>query len=44
MTVVVPWDKKEACMCEGFGITLFGPALNWWKNLSPDSITYFSFN
>ena len=41
-TVAIPRDMREACMCKGFGSSLIGPALQWYTNLSNNSISTFA--
>ena len=41
-TTAIPRELKEACMCKGFGSSLIGPALQWYTNLSNNSIWSFT--
>ncbi|XP_010687261.1 uncharacterized protein LOC104901388 [Beta vulgaris subsp. vulgaris] len=34
ITISIPKNMWEACMCKGFGSTLTGPALQWFLNLN----------
>ena len=41
-TSSVPEDKKELCMCKGFGSTLTGAALTWYINIARGSVKSFA--
>lgn len=41
-TVAIPRELRKACMCKGFGSSLVGPALQWYTNLSNNSIASFA--
>ncbi|XP_021733292.1 uncharacterized protein LOC110700112 [Chenopodium quinoa] len=38
----IPWELIEPTMCQSFGATLSGPALQWLINLKPGTIANFS--
>ncbi|XP_057249388.1 uncharacterized protein LOC104889318 [Beta vulgaris subsp. vulgaris] len=41
ITISIPKNMREACMCKGFGSTLTGPALQWFINLNNGTISSF---
>ncbi|OVA11543.1 hypothetical protein BVC80_5069g1 [Macleaya cordata] len=41
-TAAIPRDLREVCMCKGFGSSLIGPALQWYTNLTNNSISSFA--
>ncbi|KAL5569099.1 hypothetical protein UlMin_025674 [Ulmus minor] len=41
-TAAIPREQREACMCKSFGSSLQGPALQWYTNLSNNSISSFA--
>ena len=42
LAVALPREFREATMCKGFGLTLIGPALQWYINLPIRSISLFA--
>ncbi|XP_074297666.1 uncharacterized protein LOC141628418 [Silene latifolia] len=42
MVVIATGSLKEACMCKGFRLTLFGVALQWFGSLPNKSISTFA--
>ncbi|XP_056864123.1 uncharacterized protein LOC130511239 [Raphanus sativus] len=42
LAVTIPRDAREPTMCKGFGLTLTGPALQWYINLPTKSIKSFA--
>ncbi|XP_057250586.1 uncharacterized protein LOC104892735 [Beta vulgaris subsp. vulgaris] len=42
ITISIPKNMQEACMCKGFGSTLTGPALQWFINLNNGTISSFA--
>ena len=38
----IPANKKEICMCKGFGTTLTGAALTWYMNIPLRSVKCFA--
>ncbi|XP_057249302.1 uncharacterized protein LOC104893751 [Beta vulgaris subsp. vulgaris] len=42
ITISIPKNMREACMCKGFGSTLTGPALQWFINLNNGTISSFA--
>ncbi|XP_057246818.1 uncharacterized protein LOC104908818 [Beta vulgaris subsp. vulgaris] len=42
ITILIPKNMREACMCKGFGSTLTGPALQWFINLNNGTISSFA--
>ncbi|XP_010695646.1 uncharacterized protein LOC104908250 [Beta vulgaris subsp. vulgaris] len=42
ITISIPKNMREACMCKGFGSTLIGPALQWFINLNNGIISSFA--
>ena len=42
LTVAIPKEAREATMCKGFGLTLIGPALQWYINLPNGFIHSFA--
>ncbi|XP_074300130.1 uncharacterized protein LOC141631344 [Silene latifolia] len=42
MVITATGSLKEACMCKGFGSTLFGATLQWFVSLPNKSITCFA--
>ncbi|OVA16491.1 hypothetical protein BVC80_8489g5 [Macleaya cordata] len=41
-TAAIPRDLCEACMCKGFGSSLIGPTMQWYTNLTNNSISSFA--
>ncbi|XP_010669872.1 uncharacterized protein LOC104886992 [Beta vulgaris subsp. vulgaris] len=42
ITISIPKNMREACICKGFGSTLTGPALQWFINLNNGTISSFA--
>ncbi|KAK9723640.1 hypothetical protein RND81_05G014900 [Saponaria officinalis] len=42
LTIPIPRDLREACLCKGFGSTLCGPALQWLVGIPNSTIKSFA--